>query len=425
MVVNIVGVMLPSNLTTSENFASKAAVNGDNVMNNATSLSNQSVVNKVQPNGMTARVILCLLTTAGFYYINIMPALVDSLVEGLGFSHKQAGLVSSSNVYGTALGALMIVFLIKRISWKPSAAVLLLVLIAIDSLSMQLASATQLLAVRFLHGLASGALVGIGFAIIARTENPDRTFGVLLLVQFSLSGFGVMFLPPLVPEFGTAPLFLALITFAVVSLVLLPFLPDYEADETSAAKITVANINVKLLLTLLGIFLFQVANMGLYAFIISLGAHYGLEDEFINPVLGAAAWIGIVGAILAIVIATRFGRLLPLMIAMGLTVVGTIALLFSEVPLAYIVANCGVAMTWSFVMPYLFGMCAEFDKAGQMAALGGFASKMGLASGPFVASIVLGESQFGLLINLAVVALVVAMVGVFVPARVLGRQLDT
>jgi hypothetical protein len=45
-------------------------------------------------------------------------------------------------------------------------------------------------------------------------------------------------------------------------------------------------------------------------------------------------------------------------------------------------ANVVIAVTWAFTISYLLSMCAEFDKTGQMAALGGFAFKMGLASGP-------------------------------------------
>ncbi len=48
----------------------------------------------------------------------------------------------------------------------------------------------------------------------------------------------------------------------------------------------------------------------------------------------------------------------------------------------YWLANVGVGITWSFIISYLLGMCSDFDQTGQTAALGGFASKMGLASGP-------------------------------------------
>jgi hypothetical protein len=45
------------------------------------------------PNGEIARVLLAFLATAGLFYVNIMPALVDGLIEGLGFTNREAGIV--------------------------------------------------------------------------------------------------------------------------------------------------------------------------------------------------------------------------------------------------------------------------------------------------------------------------------------------
>ena len=69
---------------------------------------------KAAPNGMVARLLLAFLATAGLFYVNIMPAIIDGLVEGLGFTNKEAGLVGSSNMYGAAVGALLIVFLLEK-----------------------------------------------------------------------------------------------------------------------------------------------------------------------------------------------------------------------------------------------------------------------------------------------------------------------
>ena len=52
-----------------------------------------------------------------------------------------------------------------------------------------------------------------------------------------------------------------------------------------------------------------------------------------------------------------------------------------------------------------------------MAALGGFASKMGLASGPLVAGLLLGDNEnYGLLINVGIVVLVASMLAGVAPA---------
>ena len=136
------------------------------------------------PNGEIARVLLAFLATAGLFYVNIMPALVDGLIEGLGFTNREAGFVGSANVYGAALGAFSAVFVVKRINWRAAAVVLLFGLMAFDFASMYVTDANVLIGTRFAHGCVGGLLVGIGFAVISRTTHADRTFGYLLSIQF-------------------------------------------------------------------------------------------------------------------------------------------------------------------------------------------------------------------------------------------------
>ncbi len=372
---------------------------------------------RVRADGFAARLFLAFLATAGLFYVNIMPAIVDGLIEGLGFSAREAGFAGSANVYGAAAGALLIVFLIRRVVWRPMAWGLLGVLILMDLLSMLISLPPAMIAFRFVHGLVGGALVGVGFSVIARTRNPDRTFGVLLVVQFGLGGLGNLYLPRLVPLFGTDVLFLSLIAFSAVTAAMLPFLPGYPVAADAHEKKAGGRLAIlPLSLVLVSIFLFQAANMGLFAFIIGLGRSAGLELGFITNTLAASGWIGIVGPLIVIAVYTRYGRTLPLLLAMLLTVVGNWALHFSAYPEVFLIANCGIGITWAFIMPYLLGLTSEFDEAGQMAALGGFASKMGLASGPFVAGLLLGEDDYARLINVAVIALVVSLAASLLPA---------
>ena len=377
---------------------------------------------KAAPHGAIARVLLAFLASAGLFYVNIMPALVDGLVQGAGFSNREAGMVGSSNVYGAALGALLAVFLVKRINWRKAAYVLLGGLICMDLLSMLVQHFEPLLVMRFVHGFIGGMLVGIGFSIIARTTETDRTFGYLLLVQFGLGGLGMLLLPPLVPTLGTSVLFGALILFSLATLLMVPFLTDYPVDAVRKPAAAEDGLRLRpLLLSLLATFLFQAGNMAVYAYVIGIGEMAGLKMAVISPTLAAAAWIGIAGSGLVIVLSTRFGRALPLAAAIALTAAGTWALHFSNLTAVYLKANCLVGITWAFCMPYLLGMCAEFDKAGQMAALGGFASKVGLASGPMVAALVVGQDNYGLVVNVGTAALVISLLAAMLPARLLDR----
>ena len=58
--------------------------------------------------------LLALLATAGFFYVNIAAAMVDGMIGSLGFSNSQAGTVMSANIYGTSVGGLAAVFKIGR-----------------------------------------------------------------------------------------------------------------------------------------------------------------------------------------------------------------------------------------------------------------------------------------------------------------------
>jgi predicted MFS family arabinose efflux permease len=380
----------------------------------------------VAPNGVAARMMLAFLGTAGLFYVNIMPAIVSGLIDGLGFTNREAGLVGSANMYGAAMGALTAVFLVKRLSWRRTCVSLFFGLIAIDALSIFVDKPMMMIGLRFIHGCVGGLSVGIAFSVMARTTEADKTFGYLLVVQYALGGVGIMVLPPLVPEYGTWVLFAALSSFSVVTLCMVPFLPQYPAHQHSGTQDKANGIQIRpLALTLAALFLFQAANMGLFAYIIGMGRYYGLEQAFIGNSLAAASWIGVLGSVLVIVLSTRFGRLVPLAGGILITALATFALHWSGLPWMYALANCAVGMTWAFVIPYLLGMCAAFDKAGQMAALGGFASKMGLASGPAVAAILMTGENYTLIINVAVVGLILSIGMMAIPARLLDRSEST
>ncbi len=376
-----------------------------------------------EPDGLVAACFLSFLATAGIFYVNIMPALVSGLISGLGFTQREAGFVGSANLYGAAFGALTIVLLVARIAWRRASIALLAALVLADALSMAVHAPWVMIPLRAVHGFLGGMLVGVAFSVIARTKSPDRVFGVLLFVQFGLGGLGVMTLPRLVAQFGTGVLFVALIAFSAVTLAMLPFLGSYPprpAPGHTTGRGTRAS-TPRFVLALLAIFLFQASNMGLFAYIIELGSAAGLARDFISTSVGAATWVGVAGCLLVIALATRFGRALPLAIGLAATLVGIWVLHYAGDKLVFVLANCVTGITWSLVMPYLLGLASAFDRTGRAAALGGFASKMGLASGPLLGALILRGVDYGYLINLSCLGIVACAAAALVPARALDR----
>ena len=391
---------------------------------------------RAAPDGLLAAVLLSFLATAGFMYVNIMPAIVEGLQTGLHFTTAVAGRVGAANIYGAAVGALLASLLVTQWPWRRTALTLLIVLIGIDLASMFVSSSETLLAIRALHGMVGGCLVGFSFSVIARTAQPERTFGVLLVVQGGLGGLGVMVLPRLVPVFGTAALFAALAGFSLITLAMLPFLAPYArpaahtagtaASTAAAAAASRAAARVPagllmLVMALLSVFLFQFSNMLLFSYIIGLARHYALDAQHSEIVVGVSAWVGMAGSVLVVLFGTRFGRVRMLTVALLLTALGMYVLHGSANPVIYALANAGTGITWAFVIPHLLGMCARCDTTGRAAALGGFASKLGLASGPFVGSWLLGADRYGLLIDVATVVIFACTLAALLPAARLDR----
>jgi predicted MFS family arabinose efflux permease len=177
-----------------------------------------------------------------------------------------------------------------------------------------------------------------------------------------------------------------------------------------------------LLLAMSAIFLFQFSNMLLFAYILGLATHYGLQSANADAIVGVSTWVGIIGSVLVIVVGTRFGRLRTVLFALALTAAGMWILRYSAMPTMYAIANCGTAITWSFVIPYLLGTCAKLDVSGRAAAFGGFASKMGLATGPLAGALLLGNNRYELLIGVATLGIIACALVALPPARLLDKS---
>ena len=221
---------------------------------------------------MLARVLLAFLATAGFFYVNIMLALVDGLKVGLGFTNKQAGLVGSCNVYGAAAGAFLIAFLFLRINWRTAAHLFLLGLICMDLLSMLVKDPIALM------GVDSCTVSSVGCSG-HKLFNLCPYYGTR--PDFWRAASGASFRWRAGRNELTAAraeiwyeCFVCNVNF--VQLDDSPdakFLPDYPV-KAPMQRMGAAPDRLQLkplLLALLSVFFFQAANMGLFAFIIGLG----------------------------------------------------------------------------------------------------------------------------------------------------------
>ena len=352
-----------------------------------------------------AAVMYAILATAGLFYVNLGGAFLSAFVDGLGVGRDEAGLIVSANKYGAAAGALIATFLVKNIPWRKAAAVLLVLMMVVDIISSQITSADNLIAIRFLHGTIGGISVGIGLSVIARTINPDKIFGMLLVVQYSFGSVGIWTVPRLVESFGHMAVFGVLMLFSLMTLLILPFIPNVREAKSTNNPFKI-NFSFLLMLALGALFLFQASNMGVADYAFELGKDIGLVNTEISNLLTVANIISISGGLLVYVIGTKYGRTIPLFLGVTVSAIFTFLLHYSENITIYFIANTVTGIAWAFVIPYILGLCASFDSHGQMAALAGFVSKVGLATGPLVGSMFILNYGFEMILNIATIALI-------------------
>lgn len=368
--------------------------------------------NTFAQSSLIAAILYSIIATAGLFYVNLGGAFLSAFVDGLGVERDIAGFIVSANKYGAAFGALLATFVVKKIEWRHVLRILFFGLIIVDLISTQINNPQALILLRFFHGTIGGLSVGFGLSVIARTYNPDKVFGMLLVVQYSFGSIGIWSVPRLVELFGYSAVFGALIVFTLMAILILPFVPNVPNSSQDKSPSNIFNIPIDrfLFLALAGLFLFQASNMGVADYAFELGKDIGLENTEISNILTIANVISISGGALVYLIGTKFGRTIPLIFGISLSAIFTFLLHYSDNVSIYFVANTVTGIAWGFTIPYILGLCSTFDTHGQMAALAGFISKMGLASGPLIGSLFIIEYGIGFIINVAFISLLVAMV---------------
>ena len=387
------------------------------------------ILNKLktlEAEGFPARFVLSFIASAGILYANLTPVIISGLAQSANYTSETAGYIFSANMLGTALGGLFITFYVTKLAWRPVAMFLLVLLIFADIISVFVVGETWLSLSRFFHGLIGGALIGLSFSVIARVRKPEQTFAILIFVQLGIGGVGTAILTALIPTMGMGVLWLSLAGFSIVSLMLLPLLDAYPVRGVEGVNMPTELTQpiaplLMICFTLIALFCFQSGQLAAFAYVIELGKHYAFETNFISLSVASSLWVGAPAALLVAWWSTRSGRLKPVLLGMIFLII-SVGILLVPKEIAYLGGNIGFGIFYSLSIPYLLGIASELDETGKTAAIASFVGSMGLAAGPAIGALIVGQGQVAQVIYFAVFALVLSAVLFSFPARFLDRQ---
>ena len=362
--------------------------------------------------------VYSVIGTVSFLPLLVLPAMVGVLVDEAALSGSFAGWAASANFFGFSLVALLMAFQMHRVDLRRMAAVALAIAVVGDVISAYLAAPTAaFLLIRFITGSANGAAQIAALSAVARLDDAERGFGLVITLQFSVAALGCFILPVYSAELGATGMFLLFAVCDLLALSLARHLPGSAIDEPAGAvrrserSILFSSVT---LLALLGFGMFEAANTAQYTYLGRLGVAHAFSDHEVGTALMVASLAGIPGAFTIIVVGRRFGTIGPLVFGIGVAILG-LAILISRGEFAwYLMAGICLGFSWAFCLPFIQTLMASLDPNGSVIAAGTASASIGVAVGPGLAATVVESAQYERVFMVAIAMLIVSIAGFIV-----------
>jgi MFS family permease len=300
------------------------------------------------------------------------------------------------NFWGSAVAAIVVALRVHHIDLRRIAALGFSLAALTDGLSSASGHVPELFLVfRFLAGLGIGAAYASITAGIARLDDPDRGFGLLMMFQFALQAIGLYTLPHLLHLVGIAGMFQLIAGLDLLGAVLSRHLParDPVAQQAEPPSIELHVLLAKAsLLSLVGLGLYETANLAQFTFSERFGVSLALAPEQIGMILGISSAVGIPGALAIVWLGPRFGHVAPLLGGVTCSAAAVVALMLATEIWSYGIALCVWGFAWAFTLPYFLVIQAELDPKGSVVTASSFAAAVGTVVGPAIAAVMVGPA---------------------------------
>lgn len=327
---------------------------------------------------------MILTGVAAAFSTVVLPLMVSAVAAAFDVPGKQAAWIASSEMGGVALGAFWAGLRVAKADRRRLVQVGAIIAVASNLLSAGVDSLWTLLVIRVLAGTGAGVLLATASAELGGTRDPERNFALFVVGAFVSASLGFRLLSPLVAQ-GTAPLFLVIAALSAGALAASACFPTglrvFFATEALAARWGTA-----VLTAMAGILGFYLGVGSVWPLMGTIGEDAGRSSSEIAAVLADASLAGMAGALAAAVLASRLGRLVPLVGGLAL-VTGSLLMLalvgapaFATAPLAFLFA-------WNFSFAYMAGTLAFLDPSGRAVALNMTLQYIGFGTGPLVGSV--------------------------------------
>ena len=335
------------------------------------------------------------IAAAMLVLMGVQPILLGLYSDHLHLSLSQGGWVLAAEQSGAAAGALIGYWLATRASWSYSIVAGSLLAAAVSIATAFAAGFTDLVFLRFASGAAMTMAYTVAINFLGHLATPDRTFGVLMMLQTAFISAAAFALAQLAINFGYFTAIASGAALFVATILAATWLPKNATRLSANAPQPSQHHHNRLLASagLVGSFLLQLSVFAVWGFLERVGRRDGLSNTLVDNAIGIGVLGGILGGLLPAVIGARFGR--NVMIALA-----TVLLVFSYAGLSremnwvsYVGWVTLLNVGWVLGITYYMGLAVRHDPDGRFTRLLPFAQVLGAGAGPACSALVTGNDR--------------------------------
>jgi len=327
----------------------------------------------------------------------VQPVLVGLLVDERHLSQRFAGLVSTIEMSGFAVGALACAALARRMPWYALLTIALLAGAVANLLCGLTTSVAVLLGLRFIPGFAAGLALSLATAAASRSPTAERSYGIIFACVLVYPVVILRLLPAAIGTWGSAGFFAVVACVQLLALLAMWWLPPPGFASQTPAKLSVPAHKLldpaKLAILAATAFLYA-GHTAIWTYEERMGVALGVDSATVIQFLGTASAFGILGAVIAVIQRERIGQIWPQVISLVISVAATVTIVFSSTFTGYQVSAILIVLAWFYGAPYVNALAARLDPSGTVAAWSGGMFALGLATGPLLAATIVGDGSY-------------------------------
>jgi len=338
-----------------------------------------------------------LLGTIGVLGFIVQPGLVQGFVTELGVDAALANDLAFREMLGIAIATILATLVGERVSWRVQTALALAVASLGNILSALAPGLEMLFLARLLAGLGAGFVISISFTVIGTGARPERGLGLYLVSLLTYGAIGLWVMPYVLAVFGLQAIFWAWAFASALAIFAAFSLPARRRSHDPGAALHTATVRdapaIIILAFLLGVFVYNTSVSIAWANLFLIGLDAKIAEQDVANALLICQFTAIAGALAAVSLAEKFSSIVPIVIG-TLGGAAVLAMVLGAPSFALFLATVILFNTiWNFAMPFILGLAPSLTATGQLMSVAVAVQMAGLASGPLLASALLGEAE--------------------------------